>query len=132
MTERKPVGARIVQRLKTFADALEKGTYDRRMEARCIAAYERGERTTLRQAIEELQGEITFYDSDGAPIVTVPAQGPWPYTGYGDDMIPTWCGMPTADHRAANGCWGISSGAQPAQGEDYCRVCELHTAQEPT
>ena len=47
-----------------------------------------------------------------------------------DYQIPTWCLMSQDEHECAGGCWGISSGQQPAKGEDYCRECEYYEARK--
>ncbi len=50
----------------------------------------------------------------------------WPHWGYGADMIPTWCRMSPSAHETIGGCWGISSGQQATQGEEYCLRCECY------
>lgn len=50
-----------------------------------------------------------------------------PTPDYPRDVIPSWCRMPLPDHEdGLGGCWGISSGQQPAQGERYCVGCDFH------
>ena len=41
--------------------------------------------------------------------------------------VPKWCRMhPSGHFDSMAGCWGISSGFVPIEGEDYCKKCESH------
>lgn len=46
---------------------------------------------------------------------------------YPLEEVPVWCHMHPNDHQdGIGGCWGISYGYVAAEGEQYCKKCELY------
>jgi len=45
--------------------------------------------------------------------------------------IPSWCSLETMqDHHSIMLCWGITNGRVANGGEDYCKTCEFHKANQ--